>query len=451
MPVIQGTSRAAKPFEAIPRAPIPRTLGRFLRGEVSRYDMRAMNEDHFREYGPTVVQGRGRFTSVNLFGPDANRFVLLDRDQTFSARKPWMAIMGTIFPNGLLLRDGEEHKHHRKIMHEAFKRPVLREYIDQMNPAIAEGIADWPTGVPSFRAYDAFKSLTLDLAAAIFVGVDLGPSAASMNGAFEAMVAASMPGLRFPGFGRHHRGVEGRRFLLGFLGNMLAKKRGDAGGDIFSRLCRARDEEGRAFSDADVLDHMNFLMMAAHDTTTSTLTSLMYELARNPDWQDRIRAESVAFGAEPPVFDDLDSLPSLTFAMRETLRRYPPLPVIPRTSIREFEWDGYRIPEGVMVVISPIHTHHMETWWPDPDRWDPERFSPERAEHGRHSHCWIPFGGGPHMCIGLRFGEAQVRLVMHHLVRRYRWRVPDDYRMPVQQAPISKPRDGLPLELQALS
>ena len=59
---------------------------------------------------------------VNLFGPDANRLVLLDRDGIFSARKPWIAIMGRIFPNGLLLRDGAEHKHHRKIMHEAFKR-----------------------------------------------------------------------------------------------------------------------------------------------------------------------------------------------------------------------------------------------------------------------------------------------------------------------------------------
>jgi cytochrome P450 len=447
--VTGAISTSVKSFDAIPRAPIVPMLGRMLRGGFAGYDLRSLQEEQARRYGPTVRQGRGRFTGVNLYGPDANRFVLLDRDQLFSARQPWMAIMGTIFPNGLLLRDGEEHKHHRKIMHQAFRRPVLREYVGRMNPAIDAGIAGWPTGSARFRAYDAFKSLTLDLAASIFVGVDLGPSAARMNAAFGAMVAASMPGLRFPGFGRHHRGVEARRFMLRFLGDMLPKKRGDAGGDMFSRLCRARDEAGEAFSDADVLDHMSFLMMAAHDTTTSTLTSLAYELARNPGWQDRIRQESLAFGPEPG-FDDLDSLPSLTWAVRETLRRYPPLPVIPRTSTRAFEWDGYRIPDGVMVVVSPIHTHHMEEWWCDPDRWDPERFSPVRAEHERHSHCWVPFGGGPHMCIGRRFGEAQVRLIMHHLVRRHRWRVPDGYRMPVQQAPISKPTDGLPLELEPL-
>ncbi len=384
-------------------------------------------------------------------GPDANRFVLLDRDRIFSSRKPWMMIMGTIFPNGLLLRDGEEHRHHRKIMRETFKRPVLREYTLRMHDAIEQGIADWaPDAGRRMRAFDAFKALTLDMAASIFVGVDLGREASRMNQAFEAMVAAAMPGLRLPFVGRHHRGLEGRRFMRGFLRGMLEKKHGDAGSDLFSRLCRARSETGEMLSDEDVLDHMIFLMMAAHDTTTSTLTSLSWELARHPEWQERIREESLALGDSRPDFDALDGLESLTLAMREVLRRYPPLPVIPRTAQREFSWEGYRIPEGAMVVVSPIHSHYMTEWWNEPQRFDPERFSPARAEHQRHTHSWIPFGGGTHMCVGRRFAEAQVRLVMHQLVQRYRWSVPSGYEMPVQQAPISKPVDGLPFDLERL-
>ena len=81
-----------------------------------------------------MVQSVGPFKMVNLFGPDANRLVLLDRDRIFSARRPWMQIMGRIFPNGLLLRDGDDHKHHRKIMHEAFTRPALREYARAHEP-----------------------------------------------------------------------------------------------------------------------------------------------------------------------------------------------------------------------------------------------------------------------------------------------------------------------------
>ena len=80
----------------------------------------------------------------------------------------------------------------------------------------------------------------------------------------------------------------------------------------------------------------------------------------------------------------------------------------------------------------------------------PDRFAEGRAEHEGHTHSSVPFGGGPHMCLGLRFAEAQVKLVMHSLLLRYRWSVPEGYVMPVQQAPISKPRDGLPVTFTPL-
>jgi cytochrome P450 len=345
-------------MEEIPRVPVTRLLGQILARGARRYEMREMQARVHRELGPVVAMGRGRFTNVFLFGPDANRAVLLERADELSSRQPWMLIMGTIFPNGLLLRDGAEHRHHRKIVHEAFRKPVLREYALRMNPAIERSLAGFaPSGGARLRAFDAFKALTLDIAASIFVGVDLGRESRRMNEAFEAMVAAAMPGLKLPFFGRHHRGVVGRRYMLDLLRGMLEKKRGDAGADLFSRLCRARSETGEFFSDTEVLDHMVFLMMAAHDTTTSTLTSLTFELAAHPEWQERIREESRALGDPHPGLDALDRLESLTFAMQETLRRYPPLPVIPRTTLGDFEWHGHRIPAGTMVVVSPIHTH----------------------------------------------------------------------------------------------
>ncbi len=439
-----------RPFQEIPRQRLGRLLEALFTGRGGRVDMRAGLERQHAEFGGVVRQIGGPFKFLNLFGPDANRFVLLDQDRIFSARRPWMQIMGRIFPNGLLLRDGDDHKHHRKIMHKAFTQPVLCDYVERMNTRVDAALAKWPTG-DGLQAFPAFKALTLDVAASIFVGVDLGPSSRRMNGAFEDMVAASMSRIRLliPGL-EFYRGVKGREFMSEFLRSMLEKKRAEQGPDMFSRLCRAKTEEGEILADQDVIDHMIFLMMAAHDTTTSTLTSMTYELARHPDWQQRIREESRALGTAQPGFDELDRLTSLTWAMQETLRRYPPLPVIPRIATEAFEFGGYRIPAKAMVVVAPIHTHHMSEWWTDPDRFDPARFSPERAEHERHTHSWIPFGGGPHMCLGKRFAEAQVRLVMHQLVQRYRWSVPDDYRMPVQQAPISKPRDGLPIRLETV-
>jgi cytochrome P450 len=133
---------AAETLREVPRAKLSEIALQILRGG-ERVDMLAPLQRFHERYGNAVLHRAGPFRMVQLFGPDANRLVLLDRQQIFSSRKPWTAIMGRIFPNGLLLRDGEEHKHQRKIMHEAFKRPALREYAERMNPMIEAGIAGW--------------------------------------------------------------------------------------------------------------------------------------------------------------------------------------------------------------------------------------------------------------------------------------------------------------------
>jgi cytochrome P450 len=339
-------------------------------------------------------------------------------------------------------------------MHVPFQRPALRIYAERMNDMIDDRLSAWDERAASgepFLAFPAYKELTLDMAAAIFIGVDLGPGTKRMNDAFESLVAASMSRIRLPIPGlEFQRGLEARKFMLGFLGELLEKKRSGDGTDMLSRLSHAETEEGERFTDREILDHMIFLMMAAHDTTTSTLCSMTYELARHPEWQERVREECLGLGTERLGLDAMESLENLTRVMKETLRRYPPLPIIPRVATESFEFGGHLVPADSMVIISPIHTHHMSEWWDDPLRFDPDRFSPERAEDARHSHSWVPFGGGPHMCLGRRFAELQVKAFVHQLLQRFRVSVPEGYEMPVQQAPISKPRDGLPIRLEAI-
>jgi cytochrome P450 len=446
-----GEQAGVDPIRELPRSGLGLLLKQLLSFEGGRVDMYSGLERLSRRHGNAVMLALGPLRQVYLFGPDANRTVLMDRDQIFSAKRPWDLIMGRIFPNGLLLRDGADHKHHRKILHEAFKRPALRDYGERMNPVIAERTERWARAGEPVLAFRAFKELTLDLAARVFVGVDLGPETSRLNAVFEDLVAASMSRirLRIPGL-EFYRGLVGREFLIRTFRDLLPKKRSADGSDMLSRLCRAETEEGERFRDQEIVDHMIFLMMAAHDTTTSTLSSMTYELARHPEWQERLRDESRALGRDFVGFDDLDALPALDWVMKETLRRYPPLPVIPRIATAEFRFEGYRVPKDAMVVVAPIHSHYLPEWWTAPTRFDPERFSPGRAEHERHTHLWIPFGGGPHHCIGFRFAEIQVRAILHQLLLRARWSVPGGYRMPVQQAPISKPRDGLPLRFAPL-
>lgn len=402
-------------------------------------------------HGPVVSNGMGPLRNVSLFGPEANRFLLLDRDGIFSAKRSWELIMGRIFGGGLLLRDGADHRSHRRILREAFRPAALAEYSRRMNPRIERSIANWISEGNRILAFPAYKKLALEMAFDIFIGMEVGPEATRLNRCFESMVAASMSILRLPIPGlEFQQGLEGKRQLTETFSRLLAARRANPGGDTLSRLCQAESEDGERLNDQEIVDHTIFLMMAAHDTTTSTLTSLTYLLALHPEWQERIREESLAFGEAMVSFENQDRLETLTHCIHETLRLYPPLSTIPRIAIRDFEYDGFAISEGSMVTIYPIHTHRMPEWWTDPERFDPDRFSLGRQEHRRHTHLWLPFGGGEHMCLGLRFAELQIRCLMHQLVRRVRWEIPDGYRMPVQEAPISKPRDGLPIRLTPL-
>jgi cytochrome P450 len=438
-------------LKELPRLRFSEIANRFMRPDKARKDMLSGLDTSYRKYGNAVSAPLGIINMVNLFGPDANRLVLLDQERIFSARKPWMDIMGRIFPDGLLLLDGDEHKRDRKIMHTAFTRPALRGYAEQMNSIVEQEIEDWIEPGATFHAFPKLKELTLTMAAKIFVGIELGPKTRKLNQAFEDLVAASMSiiKLRIPGL-EFYRGLKGREFMIEFIGGMIEEKRAGDSSDIFSHLCRTETEDGERFGDQQIIDHMSFLMMAAHDTTTSTLTSIFYELGRHPEWQERLREESNTFGSDHLSFDGMVQFPQVELVMKEVLRRFPPLPIIPRVNTEEFEFDGFRVPKSSMVVISPLHTHYMDEWWDDPQKFDPERFSPERAEDKRHSHSFVAFGGGPHMCLGLRFAETQVKVVLHHVLQKYRWSVPAEYTMPVQQAPISKPQDGLPLKLERI-
>jgi len=401
----------------------------------------------YERYG-TVSRGNVYFErAVNLLGPDANQFALTNRDGVFSAYQGWEPILGKLFPRGLMLRDGQDHRSHRRIMQVAFKKDALAEDMQIMRPLIDARIAEWPE---HFKFYPAIKDLTLDIAAKVFLGLSLGEESKQLNRAFVDVVEASMAVLRvnLPGtlFGR---GLRGRSYLERYFAARIDAKRKQQTPDLFSRLCNAEDENGDTFTAAEIVDHMIFTMMAAHDTTTSALTTISYLLAKHndghSDWQGRVREELASVG-EHLDYADLDKLELCGHVFREALRLYPPLPSMRRRTIKECEFDGYRIPADTAVNVFNHFTHHMPEYWPEPEKFDPGRFA--RNEHRKHPFQFIPFGAGAHTCIGLHFAEIQVKTVMHSLLLHNHLSVPESYVVPYQIVPISKPRDGLPLSLQ---
>ncbi|HQC95515.1 MAG TPA: cytochrome P450 [Aquabacterium sp.] len=434
----------ALPYDAIPLVkglPLVGNLPKFLRDPLD-------NARSLEGHG-NVVRSRTFFETLTLLGPDANQFVLHDREGNFSSRGGWYYWIDAVFPGAIMAMDDPAHRHHRRIMQVAFRRSAMERYVADMGPVIADALAAWPEGRTT--VFPHIKALTLDIAARVFMGMALGPEADRMNRAFIDTVEASLALIRkpVPPFAMW-RGVRARNLLVGMMRSRLADKRASEGPDLFSQLCHARGEDGERFSDDEVVNHMVFLMMAAHDTTTSTLTTLLYCLARHPDWQDRLRADALALPDAQLQHADLAGCQRTEWAMKEALRMYPPLTSIPRKAARDCSFGGYAIPRGTPVGISPIHTHHMPSIWTDPHRFDPERFSPDRAEHKRHPYAYLPFGGGAHLCIGQHFADMEVKSVLHQLLRRFRVDVAPGYRMPYQLVPIAKPKDGLPVTLTRL-
>ena len=394
--------------------------------------------------------------NVALIGADANELVLFDRQKMFSSEQGWGPVLDQLFPRGLMLLDFDHHRADRRALSIAFKPEPMRHYNDALNRGIARAVEDWGAG--AMRFYPAIKALTLNLAADSFIGIEWGPEADRINTAFVDMVQASIAPIRKPlPFTQMKRGVDGRAFLVDFFSRETERRRAEGGGqDMFSQFATAEFEDGSLMPVDAVADHMNFLMMAAHDTITSSATSLIWLLAKHPQWQEKLRQEieSVTGGPDAQgrprdlAYDDLGKLGLTEMAFKEALRMVPPVPSMPRRALREFEFDGYRIPAGQAVGINIYYVHHDEQHWDDPWTFDPTRFTPEKIK-ARHKYAWTPFGGGAHMCIGLHFAYMQVKILLAQLLPRYEI-VLENGDPDWQEWPIPKPKDGLKIKLKAL-
>ncbi|GHF22785.1 cytochrome P450 [Kordiimonas sediminis] len=407
------------------------------------------NKEMVATYGQIFRSNSFFQNSVNLQGPDANEFVLMDKGKNFSSEKGWGPWLEKLFPRGLMLMDFDHHKAHRHIMAAAFKTGPMKGYMERLNDEIPLRIQAWGEK-KNFEFYPAIKQLSLELATSVFLGLENGPETNKVNTALTDMVQAAIGIVRVPIPGSMmYKGVKGRQFMVDFLARLIPERRNKPGDDIFTQLCQAQDEEGNCFTDQEIIDHMIFLWMAAHDTITSSVTTMVYELGRHTDWQDKLVAEiaSLSLNDDRLPYEKMNDLVLTEYCFKEALRMNPPVPGMPRRTVREVEFGGYRIPANTIVSINPVATHRDPSIWDSPEKFDPMRFSPEGGVKQRHRYAWIPFGGGAHMCLGLHFAYMQAKVIMAHLLPHYRIELPEGYSTKFQIMPLIKPLDGLPVTL----
>jgi cytochrome P450 len=409
----------------------------------------------YRKYGPVHYAYSPAISSVSALGPDATQAVFSNKNKDYS-QKGWHPVIGPFFNRGLMMLDFEEHMFHRRIMQEAFTRTRLSGYVEHIDKVASKVVTqDWAANDPRFLLHPALKELTLDIASVVFMGHEPGTDhdlVTKVNEAFAittraggAIIRTSVPPFKW------WRGLQARKVLENYFEERVKEQRDSGGTDMLTVLCHTEDEEGNRFTDEDIVNHMIFLMMAAHDTSTSTLTTMGYHLAANPEWQERCRDESSRLGDGPLDIEALEKLETLDLVINESLRLVTPLPFNVRQAVRDTDLLGYYIPAGTNIITWPGMNHRLPELWTDPDKFDPDRFAEPRAEHKKHRYAFAPFGGGAHKCIGMVFGQLEIKTVMHRLLRKYRLELPrPSYKPRYDYAGMPVPTDGMPLVLRPL-
>lgn len=373
----------------------------------------------YAEHGPvfraTTWQGR---EFVFLVGPEANRVALLTRRSAFSHYIGWARIFGieAMFGNGVLTMDGPEHDEHRQMMNPAFAVAYMDRYLPIMQRVIRERVATW-AAAGQVEVVSEARRITFDVAAETLAGLAPGEEVARYREVYFRMLNNEVETQEeFERFA-----AVSRADIEALLLPKIAERREHPTDDVLGILTQARDSHGQPLSDAQLMAHINILLVAGHETSTSLSAWLLYALATHPDYLARVRAEwdDLLPPGEPPSLDALKRMKTLDNALSETERLYPPVPNGPRGVVEDVEIGGYTIPAGAPLFYSIAAMHLLPHVWQEPMRFDPDRFAPPREEHKKTPYALVGFGGGPRICIGINFAKIEIKAMITHILRDY--------------------------------
>jgi cytochrome P450 len=381
-----------------------------------------------QRYGPVFQNRLGPTPIVCIAEPELLASALRNDDGAWSAAVPNYYFFGAgrgKATDTLSSLDFEPHREARRLLRPAFSVDAIDGYLEDAARLYDETITDWlRRGRIPFKA--EVRRLFARVSAKIFLGIDDPAAAEVLDRALEDGWQAVMAIARRSPFSlRWWRARRGAMRLWSELRPRMTEPR-EGRSDLFSRLCQARDE-AEWLTDNTRFRLFIGMLFAAFDTTASGTTSMAYLLARHPAWQERLRDEAIGLATARPSQEQLRSLEQHELVWKETLRVFPVGGLLTRMTLREVTHGPWRIPPAALVILLMGTVMHDPRWWSDPQRFDPDRFSPQRAEDKRHKATYIPFGVGPHACIGAQLAAVEIKAFWHAMLSRCRFRLARPY------------------------
>jgi cytochrome P450 len=414
-------------------------------------------------YGDMVRLPVGYLTVHLNYHPDAIRHVLQDNNQNY-VRGEGCDAFKSFMGMGLLTLDEPEGREHRRVVNPLFRKFAIEAIATTMSSVTTAVLDRWERQAPSRGSIDVvpeMMGLTLDVLGKAVLDTDLGPTNAqvgpAMITAIEAMAfRGALPQLTSSAIPiPYNQRIKQARGVMGDAVDRIVEvhRAGRHIGtcDLVNLLLSTTGEDGAPWSRQQIRDEIMTVFLAGQATTGTGLAWALYELACNPDVQERLNEEAEQeLNGRTPGIGDLGRLPYTQMVVHETLRLHPPIWVYPRDAVEEDEVAGWRIPAKGSVFMVPYVTHRHPDFWVDPKRFDPERFSPQNAA-GHVSYMYFPFGVGQRKCIGNQMALLQTQLTLAMIAQRFRLRAVPENPVTLGTRVSFRPLDGIRLSLEPRS
>lgn len=439
-PTPDATEDAPKPFDAIPQPP-----GSWILGNVPAFkaDMLATLFEGQKTYGDRV-----RFRLLNkqalfIAHPDDLNYVLIRNNRNFIKTTRGYRAMRQLLGNGLVTSEGDFWLRQRRIAQPSFHKKRIHGFAETMVDVAEKSAREWEARLsaaeggqaPVVRLSEEMTKITLDIVGFTLLSTELSSHSAKVNARLQFVLEEVTRRIRVPwsiplsvptpGNMRVNRAIAG---LDEVVEGIIAERRaGDSREDLLTMLMEARDEEtGEGMSDAQLRDEVMTIFLAGFETTATALMWTFYMLSQHPEAEKTLHAEldEVLKSGRRPTLADLPRLEWTRMVIEESMRLYPPVPMLARMSVEDDVIGGYEVPADTFVIISPYVTHRHSDFWESPETFEPERFRDPKAERPRFAY--YPFLGGPRQCIGKSFAMMEAQLVLATLASRFKLRFASD-------------------------
>lgn len=418
--------------------PIPHHQGSSLLGSTEFVD----SPPNFmlylaRTHGEIVSFSFAHMRFVMVSGPELVREVLVSKAKKFRKAKRDVDILSKFIGRGLVTSNGDHHKKQRRLAQPAFHTRRIAEYADVMATYTADMLTDWRPGEIRDVSDEMFK-LTLYIVCKTIFNVDKDEMAGQAERIGQAMhklqditnhdfnAAVNWPEWVPTKMNRTRK--RERRVLKNVIDDLVAARRATAGadgriadsGDLLSMLLLTQDEDNQFMTDTELQDELVTLFAAGHETTSNAMTWAWYLLSQHPEIVTKLQAElDEVLNGRLPTFEDLPNLRYTQMVIKEAMRLYPPAWVLNgREPIEDVLLGDYLIEKGTYIFVAPYVMHRLERHFPEPEIFDPERFTPEN-EALMEKYSYIPFGGGPRICIGNSFAMMEAQLILATMAQQF--------------------------------